>query len=373
MKKLGLFKVIFSILLLSLGIQAYSQSEKSASNLQLTDYKNYDFVPGDQLIFYYDMAGESDAEIPARMLLNSGNAEVQSFQGMKVLVAPIHGEPMMMPAMKEKKYLLEQFTLEMDVLCNGLSESSSGEIRIYFRTAEEVGKGSAIAPVLVRLQAISGDEVQPSYGFEAYREDGSAAGIHSQRFPPAAVDPTQDNWRHIAIYINKNIGKLYIDQHRLSVLNQIEEGQIDMVEIEVYNNSEHPVLFKNFRIGSGGADTYQKVLTEGKIIAYGIQFDVNKVTLRPESMGTINDFVKMMNQDPALSFEIGGHTDSDGSAQLNETLSQARADAVKAEMQRLGIDPNRLNTKGYGASQPVAPNDHSENKARNRRVEFVKL
>src|SRR5690606_22977127 len=123
----------------------------------------------------------------------------------------------------------------------------------------------------------------------------------------AASNPKQNNWRHVAIYINKNIGKLYMDQHRLAVLNQVDAGKIDMVEIEV-RGSGNPVLFKNFRIAAGGADAYNKVVTEGRFIAYGIQFDVNKATLKPESMGTINEFVQLMTKHPELKFEIGGHT-----------------------------------------------------------------
>ncbi|HTN09284.1 OmpA family protein [Agriterribacter sp.] len=333
-------------------------------------YSNYDFVPGDKLIYFYDMAGETDAEIPGRMLLNSGNAEIQTYKGEKVLVAPAGGEPYMMPYMKENVYLPEQFTLEFDVLSNGISNTDGAQITLYFREKEEAGKGSATAPIRVSLSAISGDEGQPGYGFEVYRENGSSVGGF-RNFPEAAVNPAQNNWRHVAIYVNKNIGKLYVDQHRLAVLNQVEPGRANMVEIEV-SNSENPVLFRNFRIAAGGADSYNKVITEGKFIAYGIQFDVNKAILKPESMGTINEFVKMMKENTGLKFEIGGHTDSDGTAERNNILSQERADAVKKQMVGMGIDGVRLSTKGYGPLKPIANNSSAENKGKNRRVEFVK-
>ncbi|HRQ50284.1 MAG TPA: OmpA family protein, partial [Agriterribacter sp.] len=81
---------------------------------------------------------------------------------------------------------------------------------------------------------------------------------------------------------------------------------------------------------------------------------------------------KMMKEKPELKFEIGGHTDSDGAAARNDVLSQERADAVKKQMVHMGIDAGRLTTKGYGASNPLTDNDSAENKAKNRRVEFVK-
>lgn len=344
---------------------------KSDSPALLQDFKNYDFVPGDKLIYYYDMAGEADSEIPGRMLINEGNAEIQTHNGEKVLVVPSNGTLTMMPLMKDNLYLPEQFTFEFDMLANGGigTSTDASEVRIYFKTKDEAGNGSATAPILVRLAAVSGDN--PNYGFEVHKES-STAGAHSRSFPPAAVNPKPGNWRHVAIYINKNIGKLYLDHHRLAVLNQVETGKANMLEIGV-ETSEHPVLFRNFRIASGGADAYHKVVTEGRFIAYGIQFDVNKATLKPESMGTINEFVKMMKENSNLRFEVGGHTDSDGNAQRNDKLSQERADVVKSQMVKLGIDAGRLTTKGFGSSKPVAKNDQPENKARNRRVEFVKL
>jgi outer membrane protein OmpA-like peptidoglycan-associated protein len=352
-------------------IQNILSDHKVPKHGSLLSYSNYDFVPGDQLIYYYDMTGESDSEIPGRMLINSGNAEIQTYKGEKVLVAPAQGEPYMLPYMKDNSYLPEQFTMEFDVLSNGLSNTSGSEIYLYFREKEKAGSGDATAPIRVSLNYISGGVNQPSYSFEVYKENGTTVGGF-RSFPEPAVNPAQDNWRRIAIYVNKNIGKLYIDEHRLAILNQVDPGRANMVEIEV-RNSENPVLFKNFRIAAGGSDSYNKVITDGKFIAYGIQFDVNQATLKPESMGTINEFVKMMKENSDLKFEIGGHTDSDGTADRNNELSKERADAVKQQMASMGIAPDRLTCSGYGSSKPLAENNSAENKAINRRVEFVKL
>ncbi|HRP17674.1 MAG TPA: OmpA family protein, partial [Ginsengibacter sp.] len=177
--------------------------------------------------------------------------------------------------------------------------------------------------------------------------------------------------RHVAVYVNKNIAKFYIDQHRIGILNQVLPGKATNLSIEV-SNPEQPVMFKNFRLAAGGTDAYEKVITDGKFISYGIQFDVNKSLLKPESMGAINEVVKMLKSYPELKLEIGGHTDSDGSAERNNTLSQERANAVKKQMVSMGIDAARLTTKGYGSSKPIAENNSVENKARNRRVEFVR-
>ena len=69
--------------------------------------------------------------------------------------------------------------------------------------------------------------------------------------------------------------------------------------------------------------------------------------------------------------EIGGHTDADGQASANLDLSRRRAQSVAAYFEAAGISADRLNPTGYGSTVPVAPNDTAENKAKNRRIEFL--
>lgn len=341
------------------------ESSKPSQQGSMLSYANYDFVPGDKIIFYYDMAGEKDAEIPGRVLINDGNVEIQNYQGQKVLFIPKAAELSMIPAMKTNNYLPEQFTLEFDVLINGEPHES---IEMYFRKPEYASqKWSGNSNYFIRLNGISSS--QPGVDFTVNLEDGNSVGGH-RYFAPEAVNETKDNWRKVALYVNKNIGKLYFDQHRIAVVNRIEPGA-GMVTFE-FNNDTNPILIRNIRIAAGGADAYNKVITDGKFIAYGIQFDINKSSIRPESMGTLNEIAKMLKENPDLKFEIGGHTDSDGSAELNNKLSQDRADAVKKQLTNMGISSERLSTKGFGATKPIVENNNPENKARNRRVEFVK-
>ncbi len=71
-------------------------------------------------------------------------------------------------------------------------------------------------------------------------------------------------------------------------------------------------MLKNVRIAKGGVKYYDRMMQDGKIIVNGIRFDVNKSTLKPESMGAINEIYTLMKDNPGLKFSVEGHTDSQG-------------------------------------------------------------
>jgi outer membrane protein OmpA-like peptidoglycan-associated protein len=117
-----------------------------------------------------------------------------------------------------------------------------------------------------------------------------------------------------------------------------------------------------------------KLLNDGKIVSYGIHFDVNSDKLKPESYSTLKEIADVLKENSALRIKIVGHTDSDGDDALNLDLSKRRSASVKNELvNKFGIDAGRLETDGKGESTPIAANDSAVNKARNRRVEFIKL
>jgi OmpA-OmpF porin, OOP family len=133
-------------------------------------------------------------------------------------------------------------------------------------------------------------------------------------------------------------------------------------------------MITNVRIASGGGmNLVGKKFTDAKIITHGINFDHDKATIKPESMGTLNMIVKVLNENPDLKFEVGGHTDGDGDADYNLNLSNQRAGAVKAQLIIMGVNASRLTAKGYGKTKPIADNTSDDGKANNRRVEFVKM
>ncbi len=108
----------------------------------------------------------------------------------------------------------------------------------------------------------------------------------------------------------------------------------------------------------------------GDIFERPIQFDYNKAVIKDESIYIIEEVADAMLSLPKLKLEIQGHTDNIGGVEFNMDLSNRRAQSVMDALIGYGIDPRRLRSRGFGFSDPVAPNDTEENRAKNRRTQF---
>ena len=109
------------------------------------------------------------------------------------------------------------------------------------------------------------------------------------------------------------------------------------------------------------------------IVLEGITFETGKADITPESEVVLQGALKTMQTYPDIFVEISGHTDDVGSASSNQTLSQRRADSVRFWLISKGIQPDRIIAKGYGEEFPRVPNNSSENKRMNRRIEFKRI
>ena len=111
-----------------------------------------------------------------------------------------------------------------------------------------------------------------------------------------------------------------------------------------------------------------------KLTLNNIFFEFGKTNLQEESFPELNRLIDFLNNNKAMQIEISGHTDSIGSDEVNNKISQGRADAVKNYLAAQGkISAARIVTKGYGKTRPVATNDTEEVQQANRRVEFLIL
>lgn len=121
-----------------------------------------------------------------------------------------------------------------------------------------------------------------------------------------------------------------------------------------------------------GGDLRQALERQGRVTLH-INFDSGKSTIRSESEPILDQAAKMMINDPGLKIRVDGHTDNIGSASANLTLSLKRAEAVAQALIRRGVTADRLAAAGYGQALPLADNGSDSGRAKNRRVELVKM
>lgn len=365
--------LIVSILMLFFS-SIYAQENNQGS---LKSYAKFDFVPGDSIIFEDNFVNENVDEIPSRWKITYGTVEVTQINNENVAGFIDGFYTGMYPRMKKYDYLPKRFTIEFDYLfrsnskkmSEAMSNGASGQFWVTFHSAD-----------VDKVPETLGDFSEHDLGFTTsgiLNFNGTSSAFKSQ-YEDQFTDNHElnDKWVHVSIAVTETTMKVYLNNQR--VMNISVEGK----PASFYLYSEGPskednaiqIFFKNIRIAAGLKDPYKQLTSnvEAKFIARGINFDFNKATIKPESMGELNRIVDMMKAHPELKFEIGGHTDGDGDAAYNLKLSQERADAVKKQLVSLGIDASRFTTKGYGKTKPIADNTTENGKANNRRVEFIK-
>jgi OOP family OmpA-OmpF porin len=111
---------------------------------------------------------------------------------------------------------------------------------------------------------------------------------------------------------------------------------------------------------------FSDLLARGKI-----RFESGRATIDPDSAGLLDRLIETALRCPTANIEIAGHTDGDGEAAFNQTLSEKRAQAVMDYLVKAGLPADRFTATGYGSTQPIASNDTDEGKAQNRRIDFT--
>jgi OOP family OmpA-OmpF porin len=319
-------------------------------------WANYDFVPGERVLFYDDYSDDNVGDFPRHLEFLRGNWELVEWQGRRLLrnTGP-RGAAL---EVRLPEALPERFTIEFDAYFTHPNHQ--------LVVATEPPKPGN------RYQSLSGNffQVGADHGSGVTTRD--RAGVKS-------LNRTRDVSDHIVpfrIMVDGQYAKVYVGSQRVAnVPNaQLARGQALYLENSYSASDKNPMYIGPIRVAAGGRDLYDVLAEEGRVATHGILFAVNSDRIRPESTPTLETIAGMLRDHPELRLSIEGHTDSDGEDAYNQDLSERRAAAVKAYLvEEAGIGADRLETIGYGESKPVADNTTPEGKQQNRRVELVKL
>lgn len=158
-------------------------------------------------------------------------------------------------------------------------------------------------------------------------------------------------------------------------LIQANIGRYFIIEArDVLPEKGHFVGITNFKIAESTEDLRSLLLKNGKFSTTGIYFDTAAATVKKESYGILLDIANMLRDNDGINLQIVGHTDNQGEADYNQTLSERRAEAVKQILvDEFGINEGRLQFMGKGETDAIDDNTTVKGRANNRRVEFIKI
>ncbi|MGF2411542.1 OmpA family protein [Ferruginibacter sp.] len=336
-------------------------------SLQL--YSKYDFIPGEKVVFFDDFSQDNVGDFPALWNTN-GSAEVVTSNLFADRWMKFAGNQSIWT--DELLLLPDNYTIEFDIVP---IKGEEGRMAGYgFRLMQSINAKAydhGAVPGKAGFAFFCEYFGRPGYRTYINGEEGDALGLTGHKDDDQLYQK-ENQLYHISIWVQKARVRLYANESKL--IDLPKAFPLTSVKMDRIRFEDGAAMISNVRIAVGNPDMRNKLITEGKIVSYGIYFDVNKDVLKPESYGSLKEIANILNENAAVKIKIVGHTDADGADAANLDLSKRRAAAVKNELVKtFGIDAARMETDGKGETQPVAANDKPANKALNRRVEFIKL
>ena len=317
-------------------------------------WANYDFVPGDEILFYDDYTGERVGDFPRRMNFLRGNWEIVEWNDRRLLRNTGGRRPAISIPLPDE--LPERFTIEFDAhIPHG---NSLMAVATYVPEADQ--------PRINRLEA-------------PYFEFGRHAGVAAGRSggPQAMRDRVglREGLQTVRIMVDGRYAKVYVNHERVANVPNVDLERSRNVYLQTqWGTPDRPILIGPIRVAAGGRSLYDDLLEDGRATTRGILFATGSDRIRPESTPTLQEIGRMLEEHPDLRLRVEGHTDADGEEEYNLDLSERRAAAVKTFLvESYDIDEARLVTAGLGESEPVADNETAEGKQKNRRVELIRL
>ena len=312
-------------------------------------WANYDFVPGERVLFTDDFSDEYVGDFPRRLSYVRGNIEVVEWEGRRLLRGT--GNDRFIIQIPEG--LPEQYTLEFDI------------------HDPTTGSGTDIYPVALG----ESDKYSASHRINIGSWRGSGVW-NGGPVSTNAIDRLEEEVIPIRVSVDRGYVKIYARERRIANVPQVDfPAESTGITFHLHSRTDRPIYLGDISVAAGGRTRiYETLSAEGRVVTHGILFDTGSDVIRPESTPTLSDIGRTLQQHEDLRLRIEGHTDDTGTPESNQELSQRRAEAVRVYlMEQFTVAPDRLMAVGMGESTPAAPNDTEEGRQTNRRVELVQL
>lgn len=344
-------------------------------------YKSkFDFIPGEEVYYYFDFSAVGIGEVPDGWQID-GSAEVVEVDGFPGHYFMINDHSSVIPESFDE--LSEDLTIQFDLICTDPFAWGSNQLYFAFASTNQnnIPKGqqdhlgSANNTVFWTSFHPGSHAAAANKGHGEYKlraKSGITQGTFSCE---AFTDSGDGRLAKISIWRQKRRVRVYVNENKVLDLPTVlpQDMKINTFAWSAYSYyNDNKYFVGNIRIAKGLPDTRKNILQSGKYVTTGITFGVNSAEIRPESYGVLKAIATNLKAASGVKVTIVGHTDSDGDDAKNLELSKKRAESVKKSLvSDFGIDASLLETDGKGESEPVSPNDTPQNKANNRRVEFV--
>jgi outer membrane protein OmpA-like peptidoglycan-associated protein len=319
-------------------------------------WANYDFVPGDRILFAEDFTADRVGNFPRRLTLEKGTFEVVEWSGRRWLRSSNEGEfTVTLP-----QALPERWTMEFEVMLpsNGIYIYPGPDTDQYGGSVQAIHLAYSDVHVNVPGKAVSSVDPRVEFGEDIVPDDTYL----SRPF-------------HVRVQADGAYMKVYLDEKRLANVPNVGRFMGNALHFYFRENTANGTVFAPLltalTINAGGAELYDALMAGGRLAVPGIYFDTGSDRIRPESSGTLAEIQQMLTDHKDLRLTVEGHTDNVGVPATNQALSERRAAAVVTYLTGRGVDASRLRSAGFGDTKPTAPNDSAEGRQKNRRVELV--
>lgn len=336
-------------------------------------YNKFDFIPGENILAIDDFSQDDLGQAPLKWNYN-GNAEIVKLKNEKWAALSGLYDTFYLDFINK---IPENFTLEFNMAVD--KEYKGNGLKLYILNRQKMYDDpfkfyASEMDGYLELSFSPTSSYRTNIGDFDYHYKYENNEVHNRNDKVSAFSLDNNSNVRVSIWRQNQRIRVYINETKVWDLPRAFAPKMVYNALMFHTTTqESPVYVSDIRLAEGKPDNRTKFVQEGRFSTTGIYFDSNSAKIKPQSYAVLKEVAKVFTDAEDSKILIVGHTDGDGSADLNLKLSKDRANAVKDILvTEFGLSEARFETEGKGKSEPVGDNSTPEGKSQNRRVEFIK-